>query len=368
MLASRWLGPLPLPVSQTRVAGIQGRATVRRFIASRKLDIGLSFVAFVWAISPTIFKFALAEAEPMTFVVLRFLLLSAVSIVVLVFYARRHRDIRLFRVRRADVPMLIVSGLSGYGIYQLFYIEGLFRTTAFASTLFATTTPLWSAVMLAAFRIERIRLWQWIGIVVSLCGIIWFLTARPPISEAPLDHALTPASILVGNILLCLGAALFAVYGIVNKRLAKRYSPPELMCYTLLIGTIALLPFGVTSLASQNWSLVTWRLWVILPYSVLFPIYITYSIWNWAIGKRGVGYVTLYFYAVPVLGGIVAFFALGEQLSGWQIVASLVVLGGMLLARWAISHGDARQRKFSERHSTMPDTVNAQGAARDAAD
>ncbi len=338
---------------------------MRRVLVSRQLDLGLSFVAVVWAVSPVIFKVALSEVEPLTCVILRFLLLSLVSVLALTVYAWRRPNIRLFRVRRTDIPLLILSGLSGYGIYQLFYIEGLYRTTAFASTLFATTTPLWSAVILAAFRIERIRVWQWVGIVISLGGIIWFLTARPPTSEAPLDHALTPASILVGNVLLCLGAALFAVYGIVNKRLATHYSPPELMCYTLLIGTVALMPFGLTSLASQNWSHVTWRLWVILPYSVMFPIYITYSIWNWAIGKRGVGYVTLYNYAVPVLGGVAAFFALHEVLTTWQVVASAVVLGGMLLARWAIVRGENARAAVS---GARPALAESQGAARDMAD
>lgn len=310
---------------------------MRRFIALHVIDIGLCFVALVWGLSPTIFKFALAEVQPLTFVMLRFLLLSAVSVVALFFHARRHPAIRPFAIRRADIGLLILSGLSGYGIYQLFFIEGLYRTTAFASSLFSAATTLWSAGLLALLRIERIRAWQWAGIIISLAGIVWFLTAQPPKNEAPIDHALTPASILFGNILLCAGAGLFALYGIVNKRLTVRYSPPELMCYTLLIGTMTLLPFGVAALAQQDWSHVTWRLWVILPYSVLFPIYITYSIWNWAIGKRGVGYVTLYNYAVPVLGGIAAILALQETPTAWQMVAAVVVLGGMLLARWAIA-------------------------------
>jgi drug/metabolite transporter (DMT)-like permease len=144
---------------------------------------------------------------------------------------------------------------------------------------------------------------------------------------------------ILGDILLCIGSGLFAIYGIVNKRLTTRYSPPELMCYTLLIGTLALTPFGVVSFARQDWSKLTWALWVILPYSVIFPIYLTYSIWNWAIGKRGVGYVTLYGYAVPVLGGIIAIIVLHEQTSAWQWLAGAVVVGGMLLARWAITRG-----------------------------
>ena len=311
---------------------------MRRFISSHLLDIGLFFVVLVWGVSPTLFKIALEEVQPLTFVVMRFLLLSLVALVALILYARRRPAIHLFGIRRADIAPLIVSGLSGYGIYQLFYVEGLYRTTAFAAALFSATVPLWSAVLLALMRVERIGRWQWVGILISLGGVAWFLAARPPTSEAPVDSALTPTSILIGNVLSFVGAGLFALYGVVNKRLATRYSPPELMAYTLLVGTAALLPFGVASLATQNWSHVTWRLWVILPYSVFFPIYITYSIWNWAIGQKGVGYVTLYNYAVPVLGGIAAFLVIHEALSPIQALAGAVVLGGMLLARWAITH------------------------------
>jgi drug/metabolite transporter (DMT)-like permease len=337
---------------------------VRRFISSHLLDIGLFFVVLVWGVSPTLFKIALEEVQPLTLVMMRFALLSGVSLVVLFAHARRRPDIRPFRIRRGDALPLIISGLSGYGIYQIFYIEGLSQTTAFAASLFSATVPLWSAVLLASLRIEHIRAWQWVGIVVSLCGIIWFLSAaRSTTSEAPADHILTPTSILIGNVLSFAGAGLFALYGVVNKRLARRYSPPELMCYTLLIGTVALLPFGVAALASQDWSHVTWRLWVILPYSVFFPIYITYSIWNWAIGKRGVGYVTLYNYAVPVLGGVAAFLVLGESLSVAQMLAAAVILGGMLLARWAITHRQAGQAS-----SLAADASAADGLAHEGAD
>jgi drug/metabolite transporter (DMT)-like permease len=176
---------------------------------------------------------------------------------------------------------------------------------------------------------------QWAGILVSLGGVGWFLLAAHSHQSAlASDRALTARDLLFGNLLTLAAAALFALYGVTNKRLAPRYSPPELMCYTLLIGTLALAPFGVPALASQQWSHVTWHTWVILPYSVIFPIYLTYSLWNWAIGKRGVGYVTLYSYLVPVLGGVLAAWLLLEPLTPPQGAAAAIVLGGMLAARW----------------------------------
>ena len=56
-------------------------ARVRRFAISR-VDLGLFFVVLVWGFSPILFKFALEEIQPLAFVFVRFVLLSAVAIVV----------------------------------------------------------------------------------------------------------------------------------------------------------------------------------------------------------------------------------------------------------------------------------------------
>lgn len=308
-----------------------------RFAKSHALDLGLLFVVLVWGFSPIAFKIALVEMRPLAFVMLRFMVLSAVAVVVLLVQARRDGVTRPFRIRPADIGWLIASGLSGYGVYQLLYFEGLARTTPFASALLLATVPLWSAAFLALLRIERIRAAQWVGILISMAGIGWFLLAGGShASEFPSDHALTTSDIVLGGVLSLGAAALFAVYGIVNKRLVKRYTPAELMCYTLLIGTVALAPFGIPAIGQQDWSLVTWRLWVILAYAVVFPIYITYSIWNWAIGVRGVGYVTIYNYAVPIVAGFAGWIAFSEALNWIQMLSAALTIGGMLLARWAI--------------------------------
>jgi hypothetical protein len=50
---------------------------------SRSTDLGLLFVVLIWGLSPSILKIAFTELEPLAFVFVRFLLLSALSLVVL---------------------------------------------------------------------------------------------------------------------------------------------------------------------------------------------------------------------------------------------------------------------------------------------
>jgi drug/metabolite transporter (DMT)-like permease len=241
---------------------------------SRSTDLGLLFVVLIWGLSPSIFKIAFTELEPLAFVFVRFLLLSALSLVVL--FVRGRRGGKAWRIARADVPLLIVSGLSGYGFYQLFYMIGLAHTTVFASALCISTVPIWTLVILAVLKTERVHPVQWAGIALSLVGLAGFLLAATGRSaEVPHIQHLTSSDLLLGNLLSLAAGTLFALYGVTNKRLTSRYSPPELMCYTLLVGTLALAPFGIPALLSQPWQHVTWRTLLIVPYSVLFPIYLT---------------------------------------------------------------------------------------------
>ena len=339
---------------------------MRRFAATYGLEAGLVFVVVVWGFSPSVFKIALTELQPLAFIMLRFTMLSVIAVGVLLARARRNPTIRPFHFRRDDIGWLVISGLAGYGIYQVLYLEGLARTTPFASSLLLATVPLWSAVILALFRIERIGPLQWLGILMSLAGVSWFLLAgRSHISEFAADRALTLTDVIIGDALSLAAAGLFAVYGVVNKRLTMRYTPAELMCYTLLIGTVALTPLGAPALIHQDWTTVTWRTWVILPYSVVFPIYLTYSIWNWAIGARGVGYVTIFNYAVPIVTGLVAWGLFGEQLTPIQMVSAALTLSGMLLARWAIIW---TARKESRAHQEALALTNGAPVAREGAD
>jgi drug/metabolite transporter (DMT)-like permease len=311
------------------------------------VDLGLALVVIIWGISPSLFKVALEEIKPFAFTYLRFLLITTIALVVLWFHGRRGG--RAWRLERRDVLPLIVSGLSGYGIYQVFYILGLDLTTVFGSALLMATVPLFSAILLAVFRTERVGLVQWLGVLLAFGGVtIFLLAATGHPSQSAADRNLTPQTILLGDLLTLVAAVSFALYGITNKKLGRRFSQAELMCYTLIVGTAALTPIGLPALLHQQWSQVSLRAWLVIGYSIIFPIYVSYVIWNWAIVQRGVGYVTLYNYLVPILGGVGAFLLLGEQFSAGQLVGAGVVLAGLLLARWGMNVGRKEQQAVAE--------------------
>ncbi len=85
----------------------------------------------------------------------------------------------------------------------------------------------------------------------------------------------------------------------------------------------------------------------------------TYSIWNWAIARRGAAYVSVYSYAVPVLAGVISFLIFGDGLSGGQIAGAGVVLAGMLLARWGAIRVARRRQRAERANATEAESVEA---------
>jgi drug/metabolite transporter (DMT)-like permease len=185
--------------------------------------------------------------------------------------------------------------------------------------------PLFSLLILTSFRLERINLYQWSGTLIGFAGVVWF------IAEKMEGTRLTLAG--WGDLFTTGAAFSFAIYSILNKSLVTRYSSTKIMTYTLLFGAGFLIPICLTSTLKYDWSNVSLFGWMGLVYTAVFPTYIAYSIWNWAIARQGVARTSLFSYLTPPLSGILSAWLLNETFSLVKIAAFGVILGGLLLTR-----------------------------------
>lgn len=276
-------------------------------------------VVLMWSSSFTVVKGILPHFNPLALLFARMFVITLLGVILLGFKERN------FKVYPRDLPYFLLSGLFGYTFYQLGYIVGLSRTSAFSSALFSNTSPLFSLLLLAWFRLERIHGYQWIGTLISFAGVVCFL------SEKMEGAHLTKAG---WGDLMTLGSAFsFAIYGILNKSLVTRYSSAKIMTYTLLFGTAFLTPVCLTSVLEQDWSKISLSIWSGLVYSAVFPAYVSYSIWNWAIARQGVARTSLFALLVAPLSGILSAWFLREAFSAVKLIGFGMVLGGLVLTR-----------------------------------
>ena len=280
------------------------------------IDAALFSVVLMWASTFTLFKIAWRDMDPVAFTAVRFGAMFAFSVVVLALARNRVRP------RRADVPALIASGLTGYFLYQMGFVLGLDRTTALASAILISTHPIFSVIFMWLARRQRATRLEVVGVVVGFLGVAVFLRAWDAFAAAR-----------PGDLLSLGAAAAFGAYGVINQPLTARYPSRELMSYGLAVGGLLVTVVGIPAMVQQDWGAVSPTSWVILAYATVGPVYLAYALWNWAIRHRGIPRTVVYGFLVPVLGGAIAVLALDETVGVTQLVGGLLVVIGLVVTR-----------------------------------
>ena len=275
----------------------------------------LFYVVFSWALNTVLTKQAVAHIDPLAFTFLRFLVMSPLAFVLVRIAGER------VRIARRDLPLLVVCGAGGYGVYQYFWILGLARTTPFASALLSAMAPIFTLAIVAALGHERVRSGRWLGTAIALGGIAVY-------EGVFAGHA----AFRLGD-LLTLGAALtFASYNVVSARLLNRYTPLSLMAITMTMGTLMLAPGGVPALLHTDFTHVGADVWGRLLYATVFPVLLTFPVWSWAITRLGAGRVSIFAFLTPILAGALSIPILHSTFASYQLWGGAICLTGMMLA------------------------------------
>lgn len=277
--------------------------------------LGLVYVVVSWGLNVVLVKSAIAHLDPLAFTALRFVAMTPLAFGLV--YAMGER----VTVRRQDVLPLVACAAFGYGIYQYLWIIGLANTSAFASSLFGATAPIFTLAIVAVMGHERIRSGRWIGAGIALLGIAIF-------EGAFAGHA----TFRIGDLLTLLSSLSFACYNVATSRLIGRYSPVALVAITMTIGTLMILPAGIPRLMHADLAHLGWAVWGPFLYAVIFPIVLTWPVWNHGISKIGAARAGLFGFLVPIVAGFASIVLLGARFDVHQIIGAAICIAGMAMA------------------------------------
>lgn len=286
-------------------------------IAAFGPELAQLIVVGLWASTFIVTKHAFAEMSPLAFTFVRFGLMTLMAFAVM---AARGRS---WRIRRSDLLRFGLAGLTGYTFYQLGFVLGLERISPFASSLLIALNPLFTMLILAAGG-EHTRGRDWLGLAIALAGVVIFLADQW--SEDVVGSML--------GALLSIGAAVsFAIYGVINRPLARDYPPETYTAYTLLAGSVPLLLCATPALLAQNWGDVSPLGWAEVGYMVVLPVYVAYMLWNYAIARRGAAAASSFTLLVPVVSGSLSAWLFHEQYTFLKLLGAALALIGLMVIR-----------------------------------
>lgn len=300
-------------------------------------EVAAVLVVTIWGVNFSFKKAALEEFDVLPFTAVRYVGMLILGWSVLVWQWRVTG--RWVWVARSDLPRFVLSGVLGYAVYQLLSTVGLSYSSAFSNSLLLGTSPIFAALLLAALRLERIGVWQVLGIGTSFIGVAIFI----------LEKAQATAGL--GDVITLAAALAFAAYSVVNKPLVGRYEATAVSTFTLSIGAIPVLLLSLPATAGQDWGRVSPAGWGAMAWSIVLPVYVAYTVWGWVIGQVGVARTSIFMYLVPIIGGGASWLLLGEGFGILKISGAVMTLAGLFVA----SHRPPAERESP--HVPQPRTV-----------
>ena len=239
------------------------------------------------------------------------------------------------RVRRAELPILLIFGVLGLALVQWLYFEAISRLDIGVALLIQYIAPVLVALWARFAYREPVRRRIWAALALSILGIALLVE---------LWHGLTLDGL---GVAAALGSATtFAVYVLSAERAVTRRDPVSLVCYGFLLASIfwaVVQPWSsfpaelvddsisllgrLDHLSLPVWLLMTWMvvLGTIVPFALLAA-----SLQHIPASRAA---ITAMF--EPVAATAVAFAWLGEALTEFQLIGAVVVLAAILLAQTA---------------------------------
>jgi drug/metabolite transporter (DMT)-like permease len=241
--------------------------------------------------------------------------------VLLVLLAWR-RDLRV--AERRHLPWLVLLGLNGITVHQLLQSTGLLTTTATNSGWMVALIPVFTAVLARFVLREAFGPVKTAGLALASLGAL-LIVGRGHLSLDLFGHG------TIGDLLVLLSAANWALFTTLSKRVIGRYPPAVMMAHVMTAGWLASLPLFAWQggwLAVPAMSGAAWG-------SILFLGIgcsgLAYAFWYDALAHTEASSLASFQYFQPIVTVAVAAAVLGERVT-WPVTAGgAAILAGVWL-------------------------------------
>lgn len=278
-----------------------------------------------WALTPIFGRMLAGYSAPYALAFGRFLVATAVLWVFLRASGERAQ------ISRAHLGPFLLLGLTGVFLHNVLVFMGVEHTEANrANVIFSTITIMIAMIDVLWYR-QRLSRGMVGGILLGIVGTAIVVTDGAP-------WRLLDGAMGLGDGLILLSAASWALYSVLGRPLLKIYSPLTLTFYASLSGTVMLAPFVVLDwavlpqLASDSKALAMIGFLGVLNSAVGFLWYYQ------AVARIGAVLTSAYINLVPIFGLLLSAILLGELPNAALLIGGALVLAALwLINRYA--HG-----------------------------
>ena len=219
----------------------------------------------------------------------------------------------------------VIFGLIAPGMAFSFFMFASTKTDALSMIVFWSLLPLLTPIFGRIFLSESISPFLYFGLLIAVIGSYILISNR----------TLSGTSNLFGNLLALCGVLCSITGHIIGRKFNKKHLKPEEMALGQVFGAtitstillmINLLFFDLNFLSvSEIYSLATMPVFI---YLVIFATCLNFLLYNFALSRIPVAWVSFYSIFIPPLGVIFSYFILNEIITKFDLYAIIIIFIG----------------------------------------
>lgn len=245
------------------------------------------------------------------------------AFVILLPFALKHirKDWHLLRKHWLQLSIYALLGVS---CFNTFIYLAVHSTTATNALLLNSTIPVVIVLLSVIFGRTKIPARQWIGMAISLAGVITIICKGSAglLSTLSFNH---------GDLWVMLAVVSWALYTWLLRKRPAGLHPLSFLSAIIFLGLIPLAPLYAIELARGLKMVAGTATAASLVYVALFPSILSFVFWNQAVHETSPSRAGLFLHLMPVFGTLLAITFLGETLHTFHLAGILLIFFGIWL-------------------------------------
>ena len=224
-----------------------------------------------------------------------------------------------------NIGFFIILGITSITIFNSIVYYSLYYTQVISGILMISTIPVWIIFISSILKIEKTNIFQIIGVVFSLTGVIFIITKADLEIIKNLDFN-------KGDLSMVVAMFSWAIYSALLKSKKYEISQFALLQVVIITGLIFLTPIYLIEMYLGNVIVLGIPFVLTLTYVVFFPGLASFIFWIKGISLIGANRAGVFLHLMPIFGAIMAMVIFDEKFMYYHIFGALFIIVGITLS------------------------------------
>lgn len=274
----------------------------------------LFLASSIWGGMYVVVKVVVSVIPPLELVWLRYVV--AIFALLIIGFITKQK----WRIEKRYFLLIIAIGIIGNAISIVAQETGTMLSTAQMGAIITSSTPAFMVIFARLILKERLTFKKGISVCLATIGVLLIVG----------NDNMSMSSTL-GGIWLLVAASTWALMSVLVKRLPSDYSQIVVTTYSILVALIVLTPFVLPRLHEIKIAELTHpTIWGGLLYLGVISTAVGFLLWNRGLQMLNASNGGLFFFFQPVVGTLLGWLILGENIGVPFWIGSMLILTGVL--------------------------------------